>query len=343
MAAMVIVNTPGDWGVVYWPLLHAEWHGWTPTDLIFPFFVFIVGVSIVLSRRRAASVGVIARRATILYALGLLLALYPRFDFATVRLVGVLARLAVCYFAAALVYRAVASRPWAEQRHVALTSAGLLLAIYWALLKFVPAPGGVAGDLSPSGNLGAWLDRTVLGEAHMWSQSKTWDPEGLLSTLPAIATALTGVAAGAVLTGAQPAGRRVLGLAWSLELPINKSLWTSSYVLFTSGLAAIALALGHQIIDLAPRPARWTRPLVVMGTNALALFVVSGFLVKTLVLIRVTGPDGAGTTLYRAIYLTAFEPLAPPKIASLLFACAALAGLYLLLELMHRRRWYLRA
>jgi predicted acyltransferase len=355
MAAMVIVNTPGDWGTVYWPLLHAEWHGWTPTDLIFPFFVFILGVSITLSRRRAAGAGVIARRAVILYGLGLLLALYPRFDFASVRLVGVLARLAFCYLAAALYYRTIADLPAWERRHKALMAAGWLLVGYWVLLRFVPAPGGVAGDLSPSGNLGAWIDRTVLGEAHLWSQSRTWDPEGLLSTLPAIATALTGVAAGAVLTSPQSATTRLrllfiggavatlLGLVWGLGFPINKNLWTSSYVLFTSGLAAMALAVLHRSIDLSERPARWTYPLVVMGTNALTLFVVSGWLVKTLIMIHVPGPDGSDTTLYRAIYETMFVPLASPKLASLMFALAALGVLYLLLEVMYRRRWFLRA
>jgi len=355
MAAMVIVNTPGDWGAVYWPLLHAEWHGWTPTDLIFPFFVFILGVSITLSRRRAAGVGTIVRRAAVIYGLGLLLALYPRFDVAHVRLVGVLARLAFCYLAAALYYRSIADLPAWQQRHKSLLMAGWLLAGYWVLLRFVPAPGGVAGDLSSSGNLGAWLDRTILGEAHLWSQSRTWDPEGLLSTLPAVATALTGVAAGAVLTGPQATAARVrllfvgglvsmlLGLLWNLEFPINKNLWTSSYVLFTSGLAAMALAVLHRVVDRPDPPPRWTYPFVVMGTNALTLFVVSGWLVKTLTLIRVTGPDGNETTLYRAIHQSMFVPIAHPKLASLLFAAAALVVLYGLLEIMYRRRWFLRA
>ena len=348
MAAMVIVNTPGDWSTVYWPLLHADWHGWTPTDLIFPFFVFIVGVSIVLSRRRAG-VGVIVRRAAVLYGLGLLLALYPRFDFSTVRLVGVLPRLALCYLAAALVYRAVGPR-----LRPSLWIAGALILAYWALLRFVPAPGGVAFDLTESGNLGAWLDRTILGEAHLWRQSRTWDPEGLLSTLPAIATALTGIAAGLVLTSAETASRKVarlaaagaigvaLGLLWSLEFPINKNLWTSSYVPLTSGLASIALAGCYWLVDV--RGSRgWIRPFVVMGTNALALFVVSGWLVKTLLLIRVTLADGTTTTLYRAVYVTVFAPLAPPKLASLLFAMAALLVLFGLLEVLYRRRWFLRA
>lgn len=355
MASMVVVNTPGDWTAVYWPLLHADWHGWTPTDLIFPFFVFIVGVSLTLSRRRAAGAGTIVRRAAILYGLGLLLALYPRFNLDTVRIMGVLPRLAICYLGAALLYRAIVARPEAARIRASLVAAGILITGYWALMKFVPAPGGLAGDLSPSGNLGAWIDRAILGESHLWSQSKTWDPEGLLSTLPAIATALTGVAAGVVLTGTASTRERTrtlllagavstaLGLLWSLEFPINKNLWTSSYVLLTSGLATLALAALHRAADGRHGPPAWTRPFAVMGMNALVLFVVSGAMVKTLLLIRVAAPDGSATTLYRAIYVTGFAAFAPPKLASLLFAFAALAVLYVLLEVLYRRRWFLRA
>jgi predicted acyltransferase len=354
MAAMVIVNTPGDWSHVYAPLLHADWHGWTPTDLIFPFFVFIVGVSIVLSSRSAGSFATIARRAALLYAIGLGLALFPTFNFATVRVMGVLARLALCYFAAALVFRGVATRPDPVRLRAVLAAAGVLLVGYWALLTFVPVPGGTAGDLSPAGNLGAWLDRTVIGEAHLWRQSKTWDPEGLLSTLPAIATALTGVAAGIVLRSSRLTVDKMLllagaglvavvaGMAWGTRFPINKNLWTSSYVLLTSGLASIALAACYWAVDGRAPGKTWCRPLIVLGTNALALFTLSGLLVKTLILINVAGPNGAAVSLYTWIYQHVFAPLASPKNASLLFAIAALLLLYGILELLYRRRWFLR-
>jgi predicted acyltransferase len=354
MAAMVIVNTPGDWSQVYPPLLHAEWHGWTPTDLIFPFFVFIVGVSIVLSGRTQASAAVILRRAALLYLLGLFLALYPSFNVSTVRLVGVLPRLALCYLAAALIYRAVVSRPDPIRWRVTLGVAGALLVGYWALLRFVPPPGGVAGDLSPSGNLGAWIDRTVIGEAHLWRQSKTWDPEGLLSTLPAIATALTGVAAGVLLRSSRTSSDKVMwllvaaaigiaaGLGWGARFPINKNLWTSSYVLFTSGLACLTLAACCGLVDGRDRAQAWARPLVVLGMNALAVFVLSGLLVKTLVWIKVTGASGTPQSLYSWIYQHALAPLASPRNASLLFAFAALLVLYGVLEVLYRRRWFLR-
>ena len=352
MAAMVIVNNPGDWAHVYAPLLHAEWNGWTPTDLIFPFFVFIVGVSITLSRRSQASLVVILRRTALLYALGLLLALYPRFNFSTVRLMGVLPRLALCYLAAALVYRSIAGRDPSSQCRIALVAAGSLLVAYWALLTWVPAPGGVAGDLTPSGNLGAWLDRAVLGEAHLWRQSKTWDPEGLFSTAPAIASALTGVAAGVMIARSERrpvvslrlivAGiiATVAGLVWHFWFPINKNLWTSSYVLLTSGLAAMLLGALYWVIDVRGYR-RFIRPLVVLGVNALTLFVVSGLVVKTMALITVAS-GGARMTLSRWLYLSVFSPLGTPKNASLLYALANLAVLYVLLEWMFRRRWWLR-
>jgi predicted acyltransferase len=355
MAAMVIVNTPGDWSHVYPPLLHADWNGWTPTDLIFPFFVFIIGVSIVLSDRSRGSWLGIVRRAVLLYAFGLALALYPSFNFSTVRVVGVLPRLAACYLAAAVVYRSIGH--WSESRRlwVPLLLAGALLAGYWLLLTRVAAPGGVVGDLSPEGNLGAWIDRTVIGEAHLWKQSKTWDPEGLLSTLPAIATALTGIGAGVVLRGARSTQEKVVllaaagsaaligGLAWDATFPINKNLWTSSYVLLTSGMAAIALAAGHWLIDERETPASAAiRPFVVLGRNALVLFVLSGWLVKTLIWIKVGGQSESRISLYNWIYQHIFAPLAAPKNASLLFAVAALVILYSILEVLHRRRWYLR-
>ena len=221
------------------------------------------------------------------------------------------------------------------------------------LMQFVAAPGGIAGDLTPSGNLGAWFDRTVLGESHLWRQSRTWDPEGLLGTLPAIATALTGIAAGVILNGRRTQAEKtafliagggaaiVMGLVWDRAFPINKNLWTSSYVLFTSGLASIALAACYWMIDSRGRQGM-ARPFVVLGSNALTLFVVSGWLVKTLLFFKITGADGTEISVNRWLYITWFEPYADPMNASLLFALANLAVLYVLLEFLYRKRWFLR-
>ena len=356
IAAMVIVNNPGDWGQIYAPLEHAEWNGWTPTDLIFPFFVFILGLSLTLSRRSLQSVPGIFKRAAIIFLCGFLLAYYVRFDLSRVRIPGVLVRLSICYLFAALIYRQVLKVVEEARLQAVIAIAAVLLLTYWALLTFVPVPGGVAGDLTPSGNLGAWIDRTVLGTNHLWSSSKTWDPEGLLSTIPAIATALTGIAAGLVLNGKRsPVEKTAIfiaaggaavaaGLVWGQRFPINKNLWTSSYVLFTSGLATIALAACYWMIDVQGRR-RFLRPLVVMGMNPLALFVLSGFMVKTLLWIKVGASYGKPVALYNWIYSHWFLPLGlgGPKNTSLAFALVTLVILYIPLEIMYRKRIFLRA
>jgi predicted acyltransferase len=347
VAAMVIVNNPGDWSTVYWPLLHAEWDGWTPTDLIFPFFLFIVGTSIGLGTRQA-TVATILRRGAIIWGLGLFLAAFPFFNLSTVRVTGVLARIAWCYVPAALLARAVASHP--DRRRIVRTIVVALLSIYWILLAAVPFPGGAAGDLSPAGNIGAWLDRAIFG-AHLW-RGGDWDPEGLLSTMPAIATTMIGLIAGwfiaettsprALVRGLLTWGLIgiVLGLVASMRLPINKNLWTSSYVLFTAGLAAACFAVCYWLCDTreSPLTTTITEPFVALGRNAILLFVLSGLLAKTLIYLK--WPDPA-LSLGGWIYLHAFLPLAAPRNASLLYAVANLAVLFALLAALHRKRVYL--
>jgi predicted acyltransferase len=348
MAAMVIVNNPGDWNNMYWPLEHAAWNGWTPTDLIFPFFLFIVGVSITLSKK-SAGWGSILRRSAIILALGLFLAGYPRFDIHRWRIPGVLQRIALCYLAAASLYRLTSGNRRRQVIAAASTAAALALG-YWAIMMLVPPPGGTAGDLSPEGNLGAWLDRALMN-GHLWRPR--WDPEGLLSTVPAISTTLLGVVAGMCLgsdwassrkTAALAGGGAValfVGLVWNIVFPINKNLWTSSYVLFTAGFAALLLAACYWVLDVK----RWRRgmtPLVILGVNAITLFVVSGLLVKTLALIRVAGPDGRMIAVDNWAYLHWFAPFVDPKNASLLYSIANLAVLFALLWWMYRRRIFLR-
>lgn len=346
VAGMVIVNNPGDWSTVYWPLLHAEWHGWTPTDLIFPFFLFIVGVAITLGRS-ASSVPSILRRGAIIWGLGLLLAAFPFFRLATLRIPGVLARIAWCYVAAALITRVVAAD---ERRYRAIGAiVAILLVGYWILLAAVPFPGGAAGDLSPAGNIGAWLDRALLS-GHLWKPD--WDPEGVLSTIPAIGTTLLGVLTGWLIQDA-PSPRLTVrgllvwgllgvlaGLAWSVWLPINKSLWTSSYVVFTAGLASCGLAICYWTCDAyeTERARKISEPFVALGRNAILLFVLSGLMAKTLIYVK--WPDPA-MSLGRWIYTSAFTPLAPPHVASLLFALANLLMLYVILAILHRRKIYL--
>ena len=348
MASMVIVNNPGDWGAVYAPLQHAEWHGWTPTDLIFPFFLFIVGVSITLSRR-SATWGSILRRSALIFALGLFLAGYPRFDVTRWRIPGVLQRIAVCYLFAAVAFRLTEGDRKTQAR--SLFSIAIVLAVaYWLLMAFVPPPGGTAGDLSPEGNFGAWIDRAVLG-GHLWKPR--WDPEGLLSTVPAISTTLLGIVGGLWLGSSETPARKAsilalagvagiaVGYLWSIVFPINKNLWTSSYVIFTAGAASLLLAACYWIIDVREWRG-WTKPFVVLGSNAITLFVVSGLLGRTLGMHRVASSDGSDIPFNRYLYVTFFAPFAAPKNASLMYALANLVVLFGLLAWMYRRRIFLR-
>lgn len=350
IAGMILVNNPGSWSHVYRPLAHAEWHGWTPTDLIFPYFLFIVGVAIPFSFRRRLARGDmrrdlfahVVRRALVIVGLGVLMRAVPDFDLATMRWPGVLQRIGVVYLAAAGLYLAVGSRGRAAW------AAALLLG-YWALMTLVPVPGHGAGDLSPEGNLAAWLDRLLMG-GHLYQG--TWDPEGLLSSLPAVATSLLGihtgewllsprprealfrgmVAAGAVLTAA--------GLAWGIFFPINKNLWTSSYVVFTAGTALLLLAAFFHVVDVKGRRGAWLTPLLVYGTNAIAVFVLSGFMTKALVRIHVGG--GEGPTAYAWAYQNLFRSWAGDLNGSLAFAVAYVLLWLGLMAPLHRRRIFIK-
>lgn len=346
VAAMVLVNNPGSWRHVYWPLRHAEWDGFTPTDTIFPFFLFIVGVSIPLALGTRLEhggrglVGRVLRRSAAIFALGLLLHALPFFHLATLRIPGVLQRIAVCYLLAALlVVLTGGAEGWRLQAGVA----GALLVGYWLLMTRVAPPGGAAGDLSPAGNLAGYVDRLVLGP-HIWQVSRFYDPEGVLSTLPAVATTLLGVLAGHWIRGDRPGRRVAAGLAigglaatgagwlWGLTFPINKSLWTSSYALFMAGLAGLALAACYWGIEVRGRRT-WTAPFVVLGVTALPLFFLSSFMARLLILIRV-GPDGPRLQAWLFGHL--FAPWLPPADASLAYALAYVLLWWGLMWALHR-------
>ena len=356
MAAMVIVNNPGDWGHVYPPLLHAEWHGCTPTDLIFPFFLFIVGFSITLSRRSGRWSALLARALKIA-GLGWFLAGFPYFNLSTIRIPGVLVRIGLCYLAAASLYHVCVARgaglaPDSRDRFTARVTAVVAIALlvgYWAMLMLVPGVSG-PGDLTPEGNIGAVVDRALM-QGHLWKPN--WDPEGSLSTLPAIGTTLIGVLAGLWFRNAGDLARQArglmvggaalaaAGLGWSLVLPLNKALWTSSFAVYTAGLGAAFLGLCVWAVDVRG----WRRPaypFVVLGTNAIALFVLSGLIAKSLGLVKLTGADGTVRSLKTVIYQSAFVPVASPINASLLFALANLAVLYGILWVMYKRGVFLR-
>ena len=353
IAGMVLVNNPGTWSNIYWPLKHAEWHGWTPTDLVFPFFLFIVGVSITLAFARRVEEGAVQRvlylkvlkRAAIIFGLGLFLNLFPSFDFANVRIPGVLQRIAICYLVASLIFLKTRVR---TQFVIALA----LLVVYWLLMTRVAAPGFAAGDLSKEGSLASYVDRVLLGP-HIWRQGKVYDPEGLLSTIPAVATTLFGVLTGHWLrsertrwdkvTGMFVAGSVavVLGWAWNSFFPINKPLWTSSYVLFTAGLGLQLLALCYWLIDIKGYR-RWAWPFEVFGVNALALFVGSALMVKLMGLIRVPNTDGTRISSQGWIFRNLFLSWATPINASLAYAIAFILLWLFLMWLLYRKRIYIK-
>ncbi|HEY3381356.1 MAG TPA: heparan-alpha-glucosaminide N-acetyltransferase domain-containing protein [Vicinamibacterales bacterium] len=355
MASMVIVNNPGDWGNAYWPLLHAEWNGWTPTDLIFPFFLFMVGVSMTLSKATTGPGWRIVRRGVMIMALGWFLGGFPYFDLTKLRLPGVLVRIGLCYLAAAGIFRLTLPRGDRDDRRHARRLgawvAGLTLG-YWALMVLMPYPGHAPGDLTPAGNLGAFIDRALLGRAHMWGR-RPWDPEGLLSTLPAIATTLMGLMTGfwlrapaegrtkALLMAAAGIAAMAIGALWDLAFPINKNLWTSSYVFFTGGAGMAGLAACYWVIDVEGWR-WWTKPFVILGVNAIALFMLAGLSAKLLILIKMTDAAGKRISLQSLMYARGYEPFLEPKNASLLFALTYVVALYLVLWLMYRRRIFLK-
>ena len=354
---MILVNNPGDWAHVFWPLLHAEWNGWTPTDLVFPFFLFIVGVAIpfALGRRLEAAAGdlgpvhrKILGRAAILFGLGLALNWFPYFgrDWSHARIPGVLQRIAVVYLVAALAYLHLRVRG-----RIVLTVA--LLGGYWGVMKLVPAPGFSAGDLSVQGNLAAWLDHLVLG-THTWSGAPgPGDPEGLLSTLPAIASALAGIFTGEWMRRQQPAGRRLAGLlavgvaatAAGLALaplfPINKNLWTPTYVIFTSGAALLVLAACHWAIDLRGRSG-WAWPFLVYGTNAILVFVGTGLQGRLFALIKLDDASGATVSLQHWLYHRFYTPWLPDVWASLAWAVSYVLLWLVILAVLDRKGIHLK-
>lgn len=348
---MILVNTPGSWKFVYPPLAHAEWHGCTPTDLVFPFFLFVVGVSIffsfekyenALSRESLLRVG---RRTLLIFAIGLFINTYPQWmtDYSHVRIMGVLQRIAVAYGIAALIVLS-APRRW-------LPGIGaLILLIYWGILFFF----GGSDPYSLAGNAAIPFDRAILGENHLYRGfGIPFDPEGILSSLPAVVTVMIGYLAGMMIKETQRnrapvklvlygAAFTIAGYLWGLVFPLNKPLWTSSYVLYTAGLAALLFALLIYIIDMKGYK-KWTSFFVVFGMNPLLIFALSSVWAKTLrLLIRI--PDGEGNVMAGSAWLhqNIFVPLAGNMNGSLLYALAHIFFFWLIGYLLYKGRFFIK-
>lgn len=352
VGGMILVNQAGDFRYVYHHLDHAPWDGLTGADLIFPSFVFVMGVSLSLALGPAVARGAtlgsfggrIARRTALLVGIGLLLNAFPYFDVTSVRIPGVLQRLGLAYAIAACVYLALPSVGQQVGAAVALT------AVYEGLLAFASLGEAPAGLRTRDDNFAGQLDRWLFG-AHLFTPE--WDPEGLLGTLPTASTALLGVLAARWLAREGDPVRRFLGLLAAGAalaaagaclhplLPVNKGLWSASFVLASGGASAMLLAIAHALVDLrgVRRP---FAPLRVMGLNALAVYVLSSLVASTLLAIHV-GVDGREpVTLQQRIFGAFFLPLAPPPMASLLFAFAFLCLWTGVAALLHRERIYLR-
>jgi len=357
IAGMVLVNNPGTWSSIYWPLQHAEWHGWTPTDLVFPFFLFIVGVSITLAFGRRVEEGTgekesrrdlylkVIKRSAIIFGLGLFLNGFPYFQLGTIRIAGVLQRIAICYLIASLIFLTTKIR---TQFLIAVS----LLIVYCIVMTRLAAPGYAPGDLTKEGSIASFVDRVLLGQ-HIWRQGKVYDPEGLLSTIPAVATTLFGILTGHWLRSERPRFEKVVGMfvagavcvalgwAWNPFFPINKALWTSSYVLFTAGLALQFLALCYWLIDIKGYR-RWAWPFEVFGVNALALFVGSGLMVKLMGLIKLDRGDGTQISSQGWVFRKFFLSWAAPINASLAYAIAFILLWLFLMWLLYRKRIYIK-
>jgi predicted acyltransferase len=344
---MVVVNSSGP--AVYRQFHHAPWNGWTLADTIFPSFLWIVGVAITLSIGKRLASGIprptvllrALRRSAILYACGVFIYLFPAFDFARMRFTGVLQRIAVCYLIATCIYL------YSGIRTQLLWTAGLL-AVYWAAIMLIPVPGFGAGNLTVDGNLAHYLDYLVLGQ-HNWVLTQTWDPEGLLSTLPALATTLLGVLAGHLLKSKTTVSERcrwllitgcgllLAGSVCNIWLPINKNLWTSSFALFMAGLDCIALAALLRLID-GRGYRRWAQPFIVLGMNAIAVYMLSELL--PLILIFAVSKASSG---HASLEHSLDGPsILPAPVLQLLYAVIFALAMYAFAAALYRRRWFLR-
>jgi predicted acyltransferase len=359
VAGMIIVDNPGSDEKAYWVIKHADWNGWTPADFIFPSFLFLVGVSIVFSfaarLRRGESRRQILlhafKRSLILIAVGLFVNASPiiGLDVHAWRLEGVTQRIALCYFVAAILVL------WSDFRGQ-LIAIAIFLAGYWALLRFVPVPGLGVPDrdipfMDPDKNIAAWFDRKLF-TGHLFEGTR--DPEGIISSIPAVATTLIGVLAGYWMRSNRARSTiamrmllfGVLGLAagevWNVWFPINKNLWTSSFVLFTGGFALVFLAFLYWLLEIKRWRGAWTVPILVFGMNAIAGFVADSLIYGPGYSFTVKGANGAAIAWHDAAQARLESLGANPANASLLYSVAALLFCWLLLWTLWRKKIFIK-
>ncbi|MCE9500757.1 MAG: heparan-alpha-glucosaminide N-acetyltransferase domain-containing protein [Leptospira sp.] len=330
IAGMLLVNNPGSWDSVYSPLRHAKWNGCTLADLVFPFFLFIMGVSSAISISRRSNTEPllktclhILKRSAILFVLGIILSGFPDFDFRNIRIPGVLQRIAVVYLISSFLYILAKQAIYPERIYLSIILAFLLLS-YWYIMVYIPVP-GIGYSLEPGKNLSAWVDRYFL-ENHLWKYTKTWDPEGVLSTFGAVATAVSGLLAGSwiIQKGDDFEKISILSIAanialafaliWDYSFPINKSIWTSSYVLYTTGIALHLYVFCYWLFEIK-NLAKLARPFLVFGLNAIAAYFLSGIISRLLTIVK-WDQDGKEVVLKTFLYNSYFTTWLNPYNAS---------------------------
>ena len=352
IAFMITVNNPGSWEYIFSPLEHSKWHGCTPTDLVYPFFLFVVGVSMFFSFSKynnslnKESLLKIGKRTILIFAIGLFLNAFPQAltDFSKLRIMGVLQRIAIAYGLGALTVLAV-PRKW-------LPWAGLaILLLYWGILSWF----GTGDPYSLAGNAVIPVDKLILGEIHMYKGfGIPFEPEGLLSTIPAIVTVIIGYLTGGIIRKTEPVkvprklvifgiAGVIAGYIWGLQFPVNKPLWTSSYVIYAAGWALLTLALLIWIIDLKGWT-KWTPFFVVFGMNPLAIFAFSGLYVKSILrLVHISESDGTIVNGYNWLYHHLFAPLCTDqRISSLLFALTHIAFFWLIGLVLYKKKIFIK-
>lgn len=348
---MILVNNPGSWDQVYEQLDHSVWNGWTLTDMVFPSFLWMVGVSMTLSfskrlqqdHSRGRLMLHSVRRSALILVVAYALQQFPFYTFEAIRIPGVLQRIAVCYVIAAAIWLYTGTRG-------VVIALSVLLIGYWMLMTLYPVPGFGPGVLTKDGNFAKYIDGLVLS-GHMWRQTRDWDPEGIVSTLPAIATTLFGILAGVFLKSARPQAEKtswlfasscllvLCGTVMNIWMPINKNLWTSTFAVFMAGMSMGLFTLFYWFIDVEGHK-RWAKPLVIYGMNALAAYVLSGVIARLMEVITIGNRPAQTVQVW--VYRNVLLSLASPKRASVLYALANVAVVFCFSYLLYRRKWLIR-
>lgn len=351
VAMMILVNNPGSWEYIYSPLKHAEWHGFTPTDLVFPFFIFLVGVSVALSLKKTKEKGPgnhfplfikLLKRSAILFGLGLFLNAFPLFEIESLRIPGVLQRIAIVFLFISILYLNFST--------ITLFSITIFILIfYWVIMTFIPVPGVGPPNLEPGTNIAAWLDYFILKD-HLWKFTKNWDPEGILTTAPAIASGLIGVLTGILLSSNKPNEYKLkfligsatllvaIGLAWHGNFPINKNLWSSSFVLFTSGIAIYFLAFGYLIFDLKNSHSVFIKPLLIFGSNAITAYLLAEILARLIDIIIWNNNLSIKSWTFENL----FKPWLSPLNASLFMSIFYMLLIFIPLHILYKKKIFIK-